>query len=195
MSMKMMLNKTRTSTLGAVHHNLEEIDCPPETSNSTKFSIYDLKSVKKDILTIFDAAQYGDAKAIMRFSKVKHFDVDAKDRSGRTALIWACDCAHLPCVETLIRLSANINTKDTHAGRTAIHWAARAGNLPIVNNYGLTPLYLAKSKGHEGEAVFRYLLGEGAPYNDIKTIDIKKVEAEIARKMAKLAEENGESSE
>ncbi|KAG0562629.1 hypothetical protein KC19_9G160900 [Ceratodon purpureus] len=113
----------------------------------------------------------------------------------KTALIWACDCAHLPCVETLIRLSANINTKDTHAGRTAIHWAARAGNLPIVNNYGLTPLYLAKSKGHEGEAVFRYLLGEGAPYNDIKTIDIKKVEAEIARKMAKLAEENGESSE
>lgn len=74
----MMLNKTRTSTLGAVHHNLEEIDCPPETSNSTKFSIYDLKSVKKDIQTIFDAAQYGDARAIMRFSKVKHFDVDAK---------------------------------------------------------------------------------------------------------------------
>jgi hypothetical protein len=75
---KMMLNKTRKSTLGEVHHNLEEIDCPPETSNSTKFSIYDLKTVKKDILTIFDAAQFGDAKAIMRYSKTKHFDVDAK---------------------------------------------------------------------------------------------------------------------
>lgn len=62
------------------------------------------------------------------------------------------------------------------------------------DNYGLTPLYLAKSKGHEGEAVFRYLLGEGAPYNDIKTIDIKKVEAEIALKMAKLAEERAEEA-
>lgn len=71
---------TRPSTLGANHHTLEDIDCPPETSNSTKFSIYDLKSVKKDILTIFDAAQYGDPRAIMRFSKTKHFDVDAKVR-------------------------------------------------------------------------------------------------------------------
>lgn len=52
------------------------------------------------------------------------------------------------------------------------------------DNYGLTPLYLAKSKGHEGEAVFRYLLSEGAPYNEIKTIDLRKVEEEIARKMA-----------
>ena len=63
------------------------------------------------------------------------------------------------------------------------------------DNYGLTPLYLAKSKGHEGEAVFRYLLGEGAPYNDIKTIDVKKIEAEIAHKMAKqLQDEEAETS-
>lgn len=52
------------------------------------------------------------------------------------------------------------------------------------DGYGLTPLYLAKSKGHEGEAVFRYLLGEGAPYNETKTIDVRKIEAEIAHKMA-----------
>lgn len=69
---------TRPATLGASHNILEDIDCPPETSNSTKFSIYELKNVKKDIQTIFDAAQYGDARAIMRFSKTKHFDVDAK---------------------------------------------------------------------------------------------------------------------
>lgn len=71
---------TRPATLGASHTHLEDIDCPPETSNSTKFSIYELKNVKKDILTIFDAAQYGDPRAIMRFSKIKHFDVDAKVR-------------------------------------------------------------------------------------------------------------------
>ncbi|XP_073395153.1 uncharacterized protein [Physcomitrium patens] len=191
-------NQTRTSTLGETYNILENIEYPPENSNTTKFSIYDLHSVKKDIVTIFDAAQHGDSKAIMRFSKVKHFDVDAKDRVGRTALIWACDCGNLQCVETLIRLSASVNAKDTHTGRMAIHWAARAGNLPIVkflmqygvdflkeDNYGLTPLYLAKSKGHEGEAVFRYLLSEGAPYNEIKTIDLRKVEEEIAHSNSK----------
>jgi len=62
------------------------------------------------------------------------------------------------------------------------------------DNYGLTPLYLAKSKGHEGEAVFRYLLGEGAPYNEIKSIDIRKIEAEIANKMTMESEHDGEAS-
>jgi hypothetical protein len=63
------------------------------------------------------------------------------------------------------------------------------------DNYGLTPLYLAKSKGHEGEAVFRYLLGEGAPYNDITAIDVRKVEAEIASKMAKVEEQEGNTTQ
>jgi ankyrin repeat protein len=40
-----------------------------------------------------------------------------QDRYGRTALIWACDCAQLQCVQVLIRLSANINIADAHTGR------------------------------------------------------------------------------
>ncbi|CAK9269248.1 unnamed protein product [Sphagnum jensenii] len=169
--------------------------------SSSHFSVYDLRTVNTDILTTFDAAEHGDSRAIMRFSKAKTFDVDAKDRYGRTALIWACDCAQLQCVQVLIRLSANINIADAHTGRGAIHWAARAANLAIVkllvqygckfkapDNYGLTPLYLAKTKGGvDGESVFKYLLGEGAPYNEIRAVDINKVEHEIAMRMAAIA--------
>ncbi|KAL3692651.1 hypothetical protein R1sor_006302 [Riccia sorocarpa] len=184
--------------LATRHMSLEK----PETAEAptNRFSIYDLKAVKREILTVFDAAENGDNRAITKFSKVKNFDVDAKDRYGRTALIWAADCGHLHAVETLIRLSANIHATDNHTGRTAIHWAARSGNLPIVrllvtygadflkdDRYGLTPLFLSRNKGIEGEEVFKYLLSEGAPYNETKTVDVAEAEAEIAAEMAQIA--------
>lgn len=59
-------------------------------------------------------------------------------------------------------------------------------DFKTADHYGLTPLYLAKSKGFEGEAVFKYLLSEGAPYNEIKSVDVSKVEKEIAQKMAQI---------
>jgi hypothetical protein len=46
--------------------------------SSSHFSVYDLRTVNTDILTAFDAAEHGDSRAIMRFSKAKTFDVDAK---------------------------------------------------------------------------------------------------------------------
>ena len=61
------------------------------------------------------------------------------------------------------------------------------------DNFGLTPLYLAKSKGFEGEAVFKYLLSEGAPYNEIKSIDVHRIEKEIEEKMAQLTDESSQS--
>jgi len=67
--------------------------------SSSHFSVYDLRTVNTDILTTFDAAEHGDSRAIMRFSKAKTFNVDAK------------------CVQALIRLSANINIADAHTGR------------------------------------------------------------------------------
>lgn len=57
--------------------SVEGLGSPPETSN-LRFSIYDLRSVKKDIANVFDAAEHGDSRAIMKFSKAKHFNVDAK---------------------------------------------------------------------------------------------------------------------
>jgi hypothetical protein len=63
------------------------------------------------------------------------------------------------------------------------------------DRFGLTPLYLAKSKGYEGEEVFKYLLGEGAPYNETKTIDLASIEAEIAAEMAKVEAEQSAHAE
>lgn len=34
--------------------------------------------------------------------------------------------------------------------------------------------------------MFKYLLGEGAPYNETRTIDLATIDAEIAAEMAKV---------
>jgi len=46
--------------------------------------------------TIFVAAELGRCEKIKEFkSKTKHFDIDATDSVGRTALMWAADCGQL----------------------------------------------------------------------------------------------------
>ncbi|KAL3692658.1 hypothetical protein R1sor_006309 [Riccia sorocarpa] len=55
------------------------------------------------------------------------------------------------------------------------------------DRYGLTPLFLSRNKGVEREEVFKYLLSEGAPYNETKTVDVAEAEAEIAAEMAQIA--------
>ncbi|KAJ7568440.1 hypothetical protein O6H91_01G033000 [Diphasiastrum complanatum] len=169
-----------------------------------QYAIYEVEGLKQKITNIFDACEVGDHRALMRYAKTKDFEIDAKDRYGRTALIWAADCGHEHICESLIRLSADIHLTDLHSGRSAIHWAARAGSLPIVrmlvqfgakiakeDKYGLTPLYLAKSIGANGEDVFRYLLSEGAPFNEQKEINMSEIEAAIAAEMAALEAREG----
>jgi hypothetical protein len=68
-------------------------------------------------------------------------------------------------------------------------------NYKKEDRFGLTPLHLAKSKGYEGEEVFKYLLGEGAAYNETKTIDLASIEAEIAAEMAKVEAEQAAHAE
>eukprot|EP00249_Psilotum_nudum_P003956 c17473_g1_i4 orf=210-863(-) len=167
--------------------------------SNRQFAIYELRGAKPPIRTIFDACERGEHKVVMSFARDKDFDIDAKDRYGRTALIWAADCAHLHICESLIRLNANVHVADSHTGRTALHWAARAGSLPIVrllvqygakvnkeDKYGLTPLYLAKSRGPDGEEVFQYLLSEGAPYNELRTFRLSTIEQQIRADMVAI---------
>ena len=54
------------------------------------------------------------------------------------------------------------------------------------DKYGLTPLYLAKSRGVEGEEVFQYLLSEGAPYNELKSFSVSVIEEQIRAEMVAL---------
>ena len=45
------------------------------------------------------------------------FDVDQRDRYGRTALMWAAEMNHKDAVETLIDLGSNRKLVDPQGGR------------------------------------------------------------------------------
>ena len=60
-----------------------------------RFAIYDLPSNQREALTVFDAAERGDVKVLTKLSKMKGFDVNSKDKFGRTALMWAADCGQV----------------------------------------------------------------------------------------------------
>lgn len=77
------------------------------------------------------------------------------DDAGRTALVTAVDCGHVPFVERLVKAGADANGRDG-AGRTPLAVAAAAGDAEMVrtlltlgacasakNQNGRTPLMLA----------------------------------------------------
>mmetsp|Transcript_13469 Transcript_13469/g.16221 ORF Transcript_13469/g.16221 Transcript_13469/m.16221 type:complete len:189 (+) Transcript_13469:355-921(+) len=141
------------------------------------FAIFDVANTP--CTNVFEAAERGDIHSIMKFSKQRRFDINQLDRFGRTPLMWAADCGHIDAVEHLLNLGADVEITDHHTGRTAMHWAARSGvldivkslhkcggNLHKVDNFGLNPLYLASQKGQACEEVFKYLIEEGAKYNE-----------------------------
>ncbi|MCO5595450.1 hypothetical protein L7F22_049492 [Adiantum nelumboides] len=187
------MRKSEAAKSSADKHDADEGKSSNLTTSASNrhFAIYDVKGAKPQIRNIFDACERGDHRAIMSFAKDKDFDIDAKDRFGRTALIWAADCGHLHICESLIRLNANINTTDLHTGRyTTLSGTSLlvqyGANINKEDKYGLTPLYLAKSRGPDGEEVFQYLLAEGAPYNELKTFRISAIEDQIRAEMAAL---------
>lgn len=53
------------------------------------------------------------------------------DKSGRTALHWACISGHKEATLVLLQRGANINAETT-TGMTALHGAAEGGKVDIV---------------------------------------------------------------
>eukprot|EP00884_Botryococcus_braunii_P013152 jgi/Botrbrau1/21838/Bobra.0190s0052.1 len=135
--------------------------------------------------TIHEAAERGLLKDIVRMvERTLDFEVDTRDRYGRTALMWAAEQAHVNAAATLLDMGADRRATDPQTSRTALHLAARAASpdmlkvlledLPVqereeyVNEpdrNGITPVFLAKQKGEEGLEAFEYLLACGARYN------------------------------
>eukprot|EP00891_Asterochloris_glomerata_P006362 jgi/Astpho2/6362/e_gw1.00091.64.1_t len=112
------------------------------------------------------------------------FDINQRDRYGRTALMWAAEMNHRDAAETLIDLGADRRAADPVTSRTALHLAARAGAEDMLHvllddmeeaerkeyvneadKNGITPVYLARQKGDEALPVFEYLMECGARYN------------------------------
>ena len=53
-------------------------------------------------------------------------DVNAKQRDGMTALMWACMEKRLDIVKLLLRNGADLNTAKDRDGKTALMWAKQS---------------------------------------------------------------------
>jgi len=150
------------------------------------FPIFDLPGQQKKKGTVFDCAEEGDVDALAKLVRgSRHFDVDAKDRYGRTILMWGSDKGHEDIVEKALDLGARVEITEAVTGRTAVHWAARGGFADIIqmlvdvgadifanDKYGMNPLYLALQKGDEGDACAQLLMEMGAEHTAIHHTEI-----------------------
>ncbi|KAK9815857.1 hypothetical protein WJX72_010854 [[Myrmecia] bisecta] len=158
-----------------------------DTLSNKKRSIYDLASDSDDKApaSIHEAAERGLHKDIIRMvERTLDFEIDQRDRYGRTALMWAAEMGHIETAETLIDLNCDRKATDPQTGRNALHLAARAGNAEMLrvlledlekedrvafvneaDKNGITAVFLAKQKGDDGLAAFEYLMECGARYN------------------------------
>ena len=123
---------------------------------------------------LINAAGRGDAAPVQALI-ANGADVNAKDSSGLTALMWASQNGRLDVVQALIAKGADVNAKDS-GGLTALMSASTYGHLDVVQalldkgadvnakrSYGETALMMASQNGHLD--VVQALLAKGADAN------------------------------
>jgi ankyrin repeat protein len=57
-------------------------------------------------------------------------EIDARDKDGRTALMWASFMGHIHCVRTLIVMGASVNLVEEESGKTG-EVLAKKGSHPL----------------------------------------------------------------
>lgn len=87
-------------------------------------------------------------------------DLDARDRSGATALMWAAfnEAGDARIVEALLEWGAD-PAATNHAGETALAWALRRGDTPVVaalRNAGASETALAKASVEKALALLQH---------------------------------------
>ncbi len=82
-----------------------------------------------------EAAKNGDIEIVRdileRGLPGKKMDVNAKDSTGRSALMWAACYGYPEIAKLLIEKGADVNAKD-HWDMSALMWAARNDHLEVV---------------------------------------------------------------
>ena len=76
------------------------------------------------------AAMHGEDAIVKAIAQVEGAKLDAKDKYGDTALIWACRNCHSLCVQALVAAKADVKVEGKF-GDTALHWAAKRDQQDI----------------------------------------------------------------
>ena len=123
------------------------------------------------------AAYFGIIKTAVALLQMKKWDLNARDLTGKTAILWAAIKGHGAMVKMLLgREDIAPNTADK-GGRTPLLWAAGKGFEGIVkmlleredvtsstaDQSGRTPLLWAAGKGFEGIVKILLERGDAAP--------------------------------
>ena len=111
---------------------------------------------------IHDAAGRGDLPAVTSLL-AKGADVNAKDNSGQTALMFASSNGHKEVVQLLLAKGADANAKTTAQIITAMKMGANFGGTAEIYSPGTRALHFASTRGHQ--EVAQLLLAKGADVN------------------------------
>ncbi|GIL50507.1 hypothetical protein Vafri_6684 [Volvox africanus] len=150
-------------------------------SELLKFSMDDKRPPKN----IFEAAQRNDTGYIKKLAeRTLDFNVNTRDQLQRTGLHWAAELGHVDAAELLIDYGIDVKAVECN-GRTAVHLAARSGDRTMLecimelltpeerteminqaDNFGVTPLYLARQKDKDGQDAFEYMIVNGGRINE-----------------------------
>ncbi|GLC36382.1 hypothetical protein PLESTM_000437500 [Pleodorina starrii] len=115
--------------------------------------------------SIFEGAQRNDTGYIKKLAeRTLDFNVNLRDTLQRTALHWAAELGNVEAAELLIDYGIDVKAVECN-GRTSVHLAARSGDRAMLeclmellspeeraelinqtDNFGVTPLYLARQK-------------------------------------------------
>lgn len=121
---------------------------------------------------LFKAIETNETASLREIlSKIE--SVNVRDDDGDTPLTWAVQNGHIESVEKLISAGADPNMKDGIYGAGPLHWAVseeneeivellikRGAQINMVNNFGQTPLFMARGKNNA--ALIKLLKRHGA---------------------------------